>query len=223
MLIPSMLLKKLYTLGSLKNTERGVQFAVKKTGSVIPSAHCLEKHRHRRQAGGAVRGDASTHQRASAAARSDHGGYPAGLSFTHDRDDADCRLPALPVGMHEIEIVFEAKPFRKLQFKVEDALCGRAMQGLRIPRDANDDYSEAIIKQRQALVEQVTGTKSDYCWQYSFDPHVAKGNIENFTGGGSNPDRLCGPLRINGEHAQGDSSCRWRPPKAPSSHRTAGA
>ena len=29
MLIPSMLLKKLYTLGSLKNAEQGVQFAVK--------------------------------------------------------------------------------------------------------------------------------------------------------------------------------------------------
>jgi len=29
MLIPSMLLKKLYTLGSLKNTAAGVQFAVK--------------------------------------------------------------------------------------------------------------------------------------------------------------------------------------------------
>ena len=29
MLIPSMLLKKLYTLGSLKNAEPGVQFAVK--------------------------------------------------------------------------------------------------------------------------------------------------------------------------------------------------
>ena len=29
MLIPSMLLKKLYTLGSLKNTATGVQFAVK--------------------------------------------------------------------------------------------------------------------------------------------------------------------------------------------------
>jgi hydroxymethylglutaryl-CoA reductase (NADPH) len=29
MIIPSMLLKKLYTLGSLKNSEAGVQFAVK--------------------------------------------------------------------------------------------------------------------------------------------------------------------------------------------------
>ena len=113
-------------------------------------------------------------------------------------------VPALPVGIHDHRITFEAKPFGKLQFKVEDALSEDAVQGIRIPRDANDDYSEAIIKQRQALVEQVTGTKSQHVWQYSFDPHAAKGNIENFTGVAQVPIGFAGPLRINGEHAQGD-------------------
>ncbi len=125
--------------------------------------------------------------------------------------------------MHEIEIAFETKPFGKLQFKVEDALSEEEVQGIRIPRDANDDYSDAIIKQRQALVEQVTGTKSQHVWQYSFDPHATKGNIENFTGVAQVPIGFAGPLRINGEHAKAISSSRWPPPKARSSPRTIAA
>jgi len=129
--------------------------------------------------------------------------------------------PALPAGKHEIELAFEAKPFGKLQFKVEDALSEEAEQGLRIPRDSTDDYGEAVIKQRQALIEQVSGTKPEHVWKYSFDPHAAKGNIENFTGVAQVPIGFAGPLRINGEHAQGDFIVPWPPPKAPSSRRTA--
>ena len=40
--------------------------------------------------------------------------------------------------------------------------------------------------------------------QYSFDPHLAKGNCESFTGAAQVPVGFAGPLRIDGEHAQGD-------------------
>ena len=39
---------------------------------------------------------------------------------------------------------------------------------------------------------------------HSFDPAVAKGNIENFTGVAQIPLGFAGPLRINGEHAKGE-------------------
>ena len=101
-------------------------------------------------------------------------------------------------------MTFETRPFGKLQFKVEDAISEKEPDQLKIPRDAIDDYNETIIKQRQALVEQFTGAKPAHLWQYSIDPHATKGNIENFIGVAQVPIGLAGPLRINGEHAQGD-------------------
>jgi hydroxymethylglutaryl-CoA reductase (NADPH) len=40
--------------------------------------------------------------------------------------------------------------------------------------------------------------------QYSFDPHVLRGNVENFIGVAQVPIGIAGPITIHGEHAQGD-------------------
>ncbi|RMF55068.1 MAG: hydroxymethylglutaryl-CoA reductase, partial [Bacteroidetes bacterium] len=39
---------------------------------------------------------------------------------------------------------------------------------------------------------------------YSFDPHITQGNIENFIGVAQIPIGIAGPIRVHGEHAQGD-------------------
>ena len=44
----------------------------------------------------------------------------------------------------------------------------------------------------------------EHVGSYSFDPDVLPGNIENFIGVAQVPIGLAGPLRIVGEHAQGD-------------------
>ncbi len=202
MLIPSMLLKKLYTLGSLKNTEQGVQFAVKNRLSdaeltglkslaidgkpIALSEVTLEL------------ADGKTRQPDQISAANPIA-FPLKTTVL-----LHTQLAPLPLGLHEIEIAFETKPFGKLQFKVEDTISEQQVQGLRIPRDATDDYGDAVIKQRQALIEQVSGTKPEHIWKYSFDPHAAKGNIENFTGVAQVPIGFAGPLRINGEYASGD-------------------
>jgi hydroxymethylglutaryl-CoA reductase (NADPH) len=202
MLIPSMLLKKLYTLGSLQNAEAGVQFALKNrlSDAELTGLKSL-----------AIDGKPIALSEVTLE-------LPDGKTLKPDQISAanpiafplratvllQTRLPALPVGLHEIEIAFETKPFGKLQFKVEDTISEHEVQGLRIPRDANDDYGDAVIKQRQALVEQVSGTKAEHIWKYSFDPHAAKGNIENFTGVAQIPIGFAGPLHIDGEHANGE-------------------
>jgi hydroxymethylglutaryl-CoA reductase (NADPH) len=40
--------------------------------------------------------------------------------------------------------------------------------------------------------------------KYSFDPHITQGNCEHFTGVAQVPMGFAGPIRINGEHAQGE-------------------
>lgn len=202
MIIPSMLLKKLYTLGSLKNTEGGVQFAVKNRlsdvelvglkkiavdGTPVP----LDSLK-------LILNDGRT-------LTSSHVTPTTPLSFPlRGSITVQTKLPALPKGKHEIEIGFETKTFGKLQFKVDDSITDVEKKGVRIPRDDNDDYSPAIIKQRQALAEQFSGAKLEHVSKYSFDPHIGKGNIEHFIGVAQVPIGLAGPLKINGEHAQGD-------------------
>ncbi len=202
MIIPSMLLKKLYTLGSLKNAEAGVQFSIKNR---LSDAELIGLRSI------AINGTPVALDRVSLALSDGHTVSPYEVSASHPlafplRAIVTIQTPlsALPEGKHEIEIAFETRPFGKLQFKVEDGISAHEPEQLKIPRDHTDDYSDDIIHQRQALVEQVTGAKPNHLWKYSFDPHMAKGNCENFIGVAQVPIGLAGPMRIDGEHAQGD-------------------
>jgi hydroxymethylglutaryl-CoA reductase (NADPH) len=197
-----MLLKKLYTLGSLKNAESGVQFAVKNRLSDVE----LTGLRKLAIDGEPVPLDSLrlvlndgrmlTPEQVSPAAPLP---FPLRSSIT-----VQTRLPALPKGKHEIEIGFETRGFGKLQFKVDDSIHDAEKKGIRIPRDDNDDYKPEVVKQRQALIEQFSGARLEHVARFSFDPHAGKGNIEHFVGAAQVPLGLAGPIRINGEHAQGD-------------------
>lgn len=202
MIIPSMLLKKLYTLGSLKNTPDGVQFAVKNRLSDVELVGIRKI---------AVNGKEAPLNTVKLILADGRALEPSQISNVAPLSFplrmpllVQTALPALPKGKHEIELGFEAKNFGKLQFKVDDAISDAVAQGIKIPRDENDDYAPAIIKQRQALLEQVSGVKLQHINQYSFDPHLLKGNIEHFIGVAQIPIGLAGPLKINGEHAVGD-------------------
>lgn len=74
----------------------------------------------------------------------------------------------------------------------------------KLPRDADDDYSPAIIAARRAAVEAASGSKLDHASRFSFDPTLARGNIEGFVGVAQVPLGYAGPLRVDGEHASGD-------------------
>ena len=74
----------------------------------------------------------------------------------------------------------------------------------RIPRDREDDYSREMASQRAAFVDAMTGTSLDTVSSYTIDPATTRGNIENFTGTAQVPIGLAGPLKVVGEHAQGD-------------------
>ena len=69
----------------------------------------------------------------------------------------------------------------------------------------SDDYTaeQAAVRRRQFVREQHRrGLR--HVGSFSLDPATLPGNIENFAGVAQVPIGLAGPLRINGEHAQGD-------------------
>jgi len=74
----------------------------------------------------------------------------------------------------------------------------------RVPRDAADDYTEAMASSRRAYVRTHTGVSMQHMAHYSIDPASLAGNIENFAGVAQVPVGLAGPLHLRGEHAQGD-------------------
>jgi hydroxymethylglutaryl-CoA reductase (NADPH) len=202
MLIPSLLLKKLYTLGSLHNTPQGVEFSIKNRlsdaelvglksvaidGREIPLRAIKLTMSDGREL---LPGDISPNK-------------PIGFPL-REIVELTANVPALADGKHTLGIAFESRPFGKLQFSVDDAIAEPSAEQVRVPRSQTDDYDETIIKQRQAFVEQFSGTKLDHVTRYSFDPHMAKGNCEHFTGVAQVPLGFAGPIRINGEHAQGD-------------------
>jgi hydroxymethylglutaryl-CoA reductase (NADPH) len=61
-----------------------------------------------------------------------------------------------------------------------------------------------MVTRRQRFAEEFGGVSLQHLTRYSFDPAITKGNIENFTGAAQIPVGLAGPIRINGEYAQGE-------------------
>jgi hydroxymethylglutaryl-CoA reductase (NADPH) len=74
----------------------------------------------------------------------------------------------------------------------------------RIPREKDNDYTPEVAARRREFLREQTGVDLDHVGQYSFDPKVLPGNVENFTGVAQVPIGVAGPIRINGEHARGD-------------------
>ena len=195
MMIPSLLLKKLYTLGSLKNTAEGVQFAIKNRLSDAEIVGVT---------GIAINGDPVDLEKVV--------GLEDGSAVPVSQVDAAHPLPFplrsvvtiqtgaphLAKGKHQIEICVETRPFGKLQFKVEDAISDAVRPAVHLPRDERDDYSPEIIRQRQALIQQLTGMEPHHIARYSFDPHIAQGNCESFVGVAQVPIGCAGPLRVRG-------------------------
>jgi hydroxymethylglutaryl-CoA reductase (NADPH) len=201
MFVPSMLLKQLYTFGSLKNSDDGVQFSMKNRlsdatvtglrgiridGQEIP-LHDVEVR--------VEDGVFQSHQITAA--------QPLSFPLRHTLQIV-AKRPALPLGKHEIEIVFDSKPFGKLKLAVQDAIAEQKLDAKKIPRDPEDDYSERAIQARQAFSEDFTGAKLHHVRQHSFDPHLVQGNCEHFMGVAQIPLGIAGPLRVVGEHADGE-------------------
>ncbi|MDH4046213.1 MAG: hydroxymethylglutaryl-CoA reductase, partial [Gemmatimonadota bacterium] len=201
MFVPSLVLRQLFTNGSLRNVADGVQFSIKNR---LSDAALVGLSRV------AINGEDvppdALHLMVDGAERvalAQLATTPVDFPLRRTVDIV-ARVPHLPEGRHEIELGFEVRPFGKLKLKVESAISGKTDHLVRIPRDPDDDYSDAAVRARQAFVTTFSGASLTHTPRYSFDPHEVKGNCEHFAGAVQIPLGFAGPLRINGEHAKGE-------------------
>jgi len=117
----------------------------------------------------------------------------------------------LPAGPHAIAFVLDTASLGTVSVEAEDAV---AVPGTTAPvperpgipysKDMHLNYSRTMADARRRYVETATGVPLHHLAAYSFDPEVTRGNIENFTGVAQIPLGFAGPLRVNGEYAQGE-------------------
>lgn len=199
--IPSMVLKQLYTFGSLRNTSEGVRFSLKNrlSDATVTGLHSVS-----------FDGEPVPVEKLSLVLDTGERLLPQELhgkpvDFPLRRSlDILADVGPLEDGIHRIEVKFDAQPFGTLKLKVDGSIAKEVEKRIKIPRNDVDNYSPEIIKARQQFVEEFTGKKLQHIPHYSFDPHITAGNIENFSGVAQVPIGFAGPLTIRGEHAVGE-------------------
>lgn len=203
MLIPQLILKQLYTFGSLGRTPDGIVFDIKNrlsdatlTGitSVTIDDRRVTREAVTLDAGDGVRLPAAAVTPASAVA------FPLRKSLRVHASGV-----TLAAGKHRISVAFEAQPFGSLTLTVEDSLSDAPEHTApTLPYDKENNTTPDVIARRQAFVRQFSGASLNHIAHYSIDPASTRGNIENFTGVAQVPLGIAGPLHVKGEHADGE-------------------
>ncbi len=74
----------------------------------------------------------------------------------------------------------------------------------KIPRNKENDYTREAAESRRQFVKEQTNSDANHVGQFSFEPTILQGNIENFIGVAQVPIGLAGPILVNGEYAKGE-------------------
>lgn len=202
MKVPALILKQLYSFGSLENVRGGVRFAIKNRLSDAT----LKTVRHVKINGRSVPFERLTldlgngETLAGTVMAKGHAlAFPLRKTVT-----IVAAGDPLEEGRHEIELAFDTDPFGELAFKVKDAISNVREERKSIPYDKENNYLPRVIRQRQRFIEKESGVRLRHVTKHSFDPKDTAGNIENFTGVAQVPIGFAGPLQVNGEYAQGE-------------------
>lgn len=204
MFIPSILLKQLYTRGSLKSVNGGICFTVKNRlkdgtlkelqevkvdGEPVDLANVMLEICNQ---------EAQTAEHINQAGELD---FPLRGSIKFHLQGMK---ELVKDEKHVISIAFKVAPFGNLKLEVEDVVAEGIKKPGVIPRDEIDDYSAAAIKARQDYFEEFSHGKLNHVAQYSITPASLERNIEHFIGVTQVPLGIAGPVKVNGEHAKGE-------------------
>lgn len=202
MKIPQLLLRQMYTFGSLINDAEGFRFSLKNRLRDVTLLRITGIRIDGTQySGGELMVDfADGAWQAASVVSPDH---PVEFPL---KQVAHLRAVGhrLPEGNHDIEISIEVRLFGTLSVKVKDHLARKMDRPKSVPHSRDNDYGPEAIAGRQRFVEETSGATLTHVRGYSFDPALTRGNIENFTGVAQVPLGIAGPLQVNGEHARGE-------------------
>ncbi|RYC70572.1 hydroxymethylglutaryl-CoA reductase [Spirosoma sordidisoli] len=205
--LPNVLLKQLYTRKSLRNTATGFTFILKNRLSDAQFTG-LERARINGRDYPAsaflLETDGGEEVLVDAISAATPLAFPLRRSVR-----VRAIAPPLEPGQHTLEITLNTQPFGKITLTVEDSLQTEAPEAMQrpqpgIPRHVVDDYNPQAVAERQQFLRDFTQTNPQHVIQPSFEPSAVRGKCENFVGVAQVPIGLAGPLRVNGEHAQGD-------------------
>jgi len=200
--IPSLILKQLYTFGSLENEGDGLRFNLKNrlSDAALTKINEIRIDDEAIPLGEVVFDLGNEDFAAPSEVTPDHPvEFPLGKVMTVIWNGA-----ALEIGKHTLTIDFEANPFGRLSFKVKDSIREHEEERITVPYDKEDNYSEEIIGTRRDFLTSFSGAKPEHLYASSFDPRLTDGNIENFIGVAQVPIGLAGPVTVNGEYAKGE-------------------
>lgn len=200
--VPEKILKRLYTYGSITNTDDGIRFEVKNR---LQDAEFAGVNRL------AINGEeiAPDRVRLETVDETVHRleevdgenpiSFPVGRTLYVVVEDME-----LPTGDHTLDIEFVAHPFGDLSLSIADTI--RDEEEIpSIPRHGDNNFSADAIEDRHEFLEETTNVDLEHIPNYSVDPEEdLEGNIENFIGVAQMPIGLAGPLKVNGEHADGE-------------------
>lgn len=205
MFIPSLVINQMYTFGSLKNTPQGVKFSLKNrlNDATLVCIHKIEIDKAELDLSQVTLILEEEEKKANKISSSEPVSFALKKIVT-----IVTPLKSIERGKHQIFVHFETKEHGKLKLKVSDAVLSeeeeKAQDRVRIPCDKEDNFSEKIIEERRQFVKKFSSSTPNHIFKNSFEPKICDGNIENFTGVAQIPLGFAGPIKINGQNAQGE-------------------
>lgn len=202
MRLPQLLLRQLYTFGSLSNGEEGLQLSLKNRLKDVTLTRIV-----------GLKVGALELAARDLLVRLADGRWRAATEVTPEtpqpfplRAVAHLCSPgrSAPQGTVDVEITVEVSGLGSITVQAKDRVSEAKPSAPSMPHSRGDDYAPESVAERRRFVEEHSGVRLNHVAQASFDPHLTRGNIENFTGVAQLPLGFAGPLRVNGEHAQGE-------------------
>ena len=147
MIIPSLLLKQLYTFGSLENIETGARFTMKNR---LNDATLIGIEYITINKTDIDLSDVSIEETTGNIFKVSHISEQQPFDFPLKKS-INLNLPDLKLilGKHKVKIGFKTKEYGLLKVKVTDAISDKKAKTVSIPYSKDDDYSKDMIKKRQ--------------------------------------------------------------------------
>lgn len=201
--IPELMLKQLYTIGSLRKNPDGLQFSLKNRlkDTVLREVKSLSFNQQLISLDNVfLRSPGKSKIGLKQLQLANGLPFPLGaeldfiISDMTVTDKVNCTL----------DIYLNVDSFDMVHLKVEDELKDKPFEIGGLPRNPSDDLNPEFVHTRQNYIRESCGCSPDTVFNYTLDTNSIKGNIEHFVGAAQVPLGIAGPLKINGEHATGE-------------------